>query len=69
MGFGKSDMLSRRYALPNLEVDRECGWAKALFQPRHRGGGAALGCAPMDAAESQQVQHDRQQDNEETSQE
>lgn len=68
-GFWKSDALFRLYALQNLEVDRERGWAKALFQPRYRGGGAALSCAPMDAAESQQVQHNRQQHNEETGQE
>lgn len=62
-------MLSRLYAPKDLEVDGESGRAKAFLQPRHRGGGAALGCPPMDAAESQQVQHDRQQHNEETGQE
>lgn len=47
------DMLSRLYALKDLEVDRESGRAKAFLQPRYGGGGAALGCPPMDAAESQ----------------
>lgn len=63
------DMLSRLYALKDLEVDGESGRAKAFLQPRYGGGGAALGCPPMDAAESQQVQHDGQQHNEETGQE
>lgn len=48
----KTDMLPRLYALQILEVDGECWRAKALFKPRYRGGGAALCCTPMNAAES-----------------
>lgn len=55
--------LFRLYTPESSEVYGQRGRAEALLQPRHRGGAAALGGAPVNAAESQQVQHDGQEHN------